>query len=75
MFAKNIENLKALKYNRFFKKTLRLSIVCSRWGHEYEKISKEDESTEILKIIGLIINIEEYQKIYNHVCGKHRVIT
>ena len=31
-----------------------------------KKIFKE-ESTEILKILGLITNIEEYQKIYNHV--------
>ena len=31
------------------------------------KIFKEEESIEILKILGLITNIEEYQKIYNHV--------
>ena len=30
------------------------------------KIFKEEESIEILKILGLITNIEEYQKIYNH---------
>ena len=34
-----------------------LSIVCSKCGHEYEKIFKEEESIEILKILGLIINI------------------
>ena len=27
---------------------------------------KEEESIEILKILGLINNTEEYQKIYNH---------
>ena len=30
------------------------------------KIFKEEESIEILKILGLINNIEEHQKIYNH---------
>ena len=32
-----------------------------------KNIFKEEESIEILKILGLINNIEEYQKIYNHV--------
>ena len=41
-------------------------IVYSKCGHEYEKIFKEEESTEIVNVIGLINNIEEYQKIYNH---------
>ena len=36
------------------------------WGHEYEKIFKE-ESVELLKILGLITNIEEYNRIYNHI--------
>ena len=39
----------------------------SKCGHEYQKIFKEEESIEILKILGLVINVEEYQKIYNHV--------
>ena len=59
MFVINIENLKPLKY--IFKK-LSLSIVYSKYGHEYEKIFKEEELIEILKILGLINNIEEYQK-------------
>ena len=49
------------------KKTLSLSIVYSKCSHEYEKIFKEKESIEIFKIIGLVNNIEEYEKIYNHV--------
>ena len=49
-----------------FKKTLSLSIVYSKCGHEYEKVFKEQESIVILKILGLFNNIEEYQKIYNH---------
>ena len=36
MFAINIENLKKLKYH-IFKKTLNLSIVYNKCGHEYEK--------------------------------------
>ena len=52
------------------KKTLCLSVVYSNCGHEYEQIFKE-ESTEILKILCLINNIEENQKIYNHVWRKH----
>ena len=42
--------------------------------YEYENIFKEEESVEILKILGLITNIEEYQKIYNHVSRKHKSI-
>ena len=65
MFAIKIENLKKLKLY-FFKKTLNLSIVYSKCGREYKKIFKEEQSIEILKTLGLIDNIEEYQKIYNH---------
>ena len=36
-----------------------------------EKIFQEEESIEVLKILGLINNIEEYQKIYNHAWIKH----
>ena len=67
------------KYRKFknpkisyaFKKTLDLSIVYSKCGHEYRKLFKEEDSIEILKIFGLVTNIEEYQKIYNHVWRKH----
>ena len=50
-----------------FKKALSLSIVCSKCGHKYENIFKEEESIEILKILGVIDNIDEYQKICNPV--------
>ena len=59
--------LKRTKISYIFKKILTRSIVYSKCGHEYEKIFKEDESIEILKILGLIKNIAEHQKIYNHV--------
>ena len=54
------------KISYIFQKTLSLSIVYSKCGHEYKKIFKEEESIEVLKILGLINNIEEYQKIYNY---------
>ena len=66
MFAINIENFKKTKTSNIFLKKLSLSIVYSNCGHEYAKIFKEEESVEILKILGLINNIEEYQKIHSH---------
>ena len=55
----------------YLKKKLSLSIFYSNCGHEYEKIFKEEESIEILKILRLINNIEEYQKIDNYVWKKY----
>ena len=43
------ENLKILKYH-----TLVISVIWSKCKNEVEKIFKEEESIEILKIIGLI---------------------
>ena len=40
-----------------FGKTLVLSIICSKCKNEDEKIFKEEESIEILKILGLVENI------------------
>ena len=61
------------KYRKFEKptishlleKTLVLFIICSKCKNEDEKIFKEEESIEILQIIGLIINIKSI-KIYSH---------
>ena len=47
--------------------TLLLSSICSKCAREDENIFIEEESIEMLKILCLITNIEEYQKIYNHV--------
>ena len=47
MFVINIKNLKKLKYHISLKKTLSLSIVYSKCGHEHKKIFKEEESIEI----------------------------
>ena len=62
---------KKTKILYIFKRTLSLSIVYSKCGHVREKIFKEEELIEISNILGLITNIEEYQKIYNHVWRKH----
>ena len=48
-------------------KTLLLSSICAKCGTEVEKIFTEEELIEILKILCLIANMEEYQKIYNYV--------
>ena len=58
MFAINIENLKRLEYQILF--TVRVAM-------NMKKIFKEEESIEISTILGLSNNIEEYQKICNHV--------
>ena len=62
MFVVNIKNLKTLKYHTFFLKKVVISIISSKCSSKDEKICKEEESIEILKILNLIINIEEYQK-------------
>ena len=58
MFAINIENFKKTKilYMLFT-----VSVVMNM-----KKIFKKEKSVDIAKILGLIDNIEEYQKIYNH---------
>ena len=57
---------KKTKKSYGFKKTLSLFIVYSKCGREYEKLFKEEEPIEMLKILGLINNIEVYEKIYIH---------
>ena len=53
----NIKNLQTLKYHVFSTKN-----IISSYYHEDEKIFKEEESIEILKSLGLIIQIGKYQK-------------
>ena len=45
------------KISYILKKELVLSIICSKCKNKDEKIFKEEESIEILKILGLIENI------------------
>ena len=58
MFAINTDNKKKTRMLYIFKKTLSLSFSYSKCCHEYEKVFKKGESIEILKIIGLISNME-----------------
>ena len=52
----SIGNLKILKYHAFPKKTV-LSVICIKCKHEGENKFREEESIEILEILGLIENI------------------
>ena len=54
LFAVIIKNQKTLKYLTIFEKTLVLSIICIKCENDNEKVFKEEEATEILKILGLI---------------------
>ena len=51
------------KISYIFEKKLVLSIICSKFGSKDEKIFKEEQSIKILKILGLINSIEQYQNI------------
>ena len=48
--------MKTLKYHIF---SIKHSIVCDECGIKNEKIFKDKESTEILKIVGLLNNMKE----------------
>ena len=48
------------KISSIFEKALLLSIICDKCDSEYEKIFQE-ESIEIIKILGLINNVYKYQ--------------
>ena len=74
MFPVSIENYKNPKISGILEKTLSLSVVYSMCNQEYEKIFKEEESIEILKILCLTHNIKEHQKIYNHVWRRYKSI-
>ena len=62
MFLINIENFKKLKYHIFFKKRSILCFAYRECGHKYKKIFKEEESTEILKSLGLTSNKKSIRK-------------
>ena len=53
--------MKNPKIAYIFDKTLVISIICDKCGSNDEKIFKEEESIEILKIHGLIKNFRVYQ--------------
>ena len=66
MFAINIENLETLKYHIFFKKHQIFLLFTVNMVMNIKKTFKEEESMEILRILSLITNIEDYRKLYNH---------
>ena len=51
------KKFKNLKISYIFEKTLVVSIIYNKCGNEDEKIFKEEDSIEILKILGLVNNI------------------
>ena len=57
------EKLEKPKTSDVLEKALVLVIIRSKCKNEDEKIFKEEESLVILKILRLINNIEEYQKL------------
>ena len=59
------------KTSHLLEKTLALCIICCKCKNEDQQLFKEEEWIEILKLLGLINNIEEYQKTYNHAWRKH----
>ena len=67
--CKKYKEIKKPKISYICYKTLFLSStsIYNKFGSEDEQIFMEVESIVILKIIGLINNIDEYQKIYNNV--------
>ena len=52
-----VRKYKYPKISYIFEKTLLLSIICSKCKNEDEKLFKEEESIEVLKILDLIENI------------------
>ena len=50
------------KISYLLEKTLVVSIICNKCENKDEKIFKGEESIEMLKILELINNTEEYQK-------------
>ena len=59
--AINIEKSKNSKILYIAYKTLVLSITCDSCSGKEEKMIKEEELVEILKVLGSVRNIEEYQ--------------
>ena len=57
LFAVSIENLENLKYYASIIKIIYLSVICRKCLNKDQKIFKEEDSIEILKILGLIENI------------------
>ena len=57
---KVFKKFEKLKISYITDKTLLLSNIWNKRGNEDEKTFKEEESIEILEILGLVNNIEKY---------------
>ena len=57
----NYRKFEKSKISYFLEKTLVIYIICSKCKNEDKKIFKEEESIQILKILGLVNNTERYQ--------------
>ena len=66
-FCNKRRKFKTLKYDTFLKKTWDLSIVYISVVMNMKLVFKKEESSEILKILVLINNIDKYHKIYNYI--------
>ena len=53
----NYRKFEKPKISYLLEKTLVLSVICSKCKNEDQKLFKEEESIEILKILALIKNI------------------
>ena len=51
------KNIKIPKITYVFEKTFSFSIICNKCENEDEKIFKEEDSIEILTILGLFKNL------------------
>ena len=60
------KKFKNSKISYLLEKTLVLSIICSKCNSKNEMIFKEEEWIKILKILGLINNIEQYHKVWQN---------
>ena len=72
MFVVNIENLKISNYVIFSKKHELFPLLVVSVVTNIKNFNREKESIKILKAFRSITNLEEYQKIYNDVCRKHK---
>ena len=61
--CRRYKEFKKPKISNICAKTLLLFSICNKCANEDEKIFKEEELIEILKMLGSITNIKEYQKI------------
>ena len=62
----NVKSIKCKnsKISYIFNEKLVLSIVCSKFGNNSDRIFKQDTKIEILKMLGIVVNINKYFKYF-----------